>query len=130
LAQALLDSNADTLFPLDLGADFASRLVKYMQLRNFWLARMPGFLNIVYAEGTNENGTVNADEFNKFNDRRMVITIADGKPKILLNVLATTEPGRFFHRAPAESRRRCADRIWSVQSLARRDPQTRHLDCA
>lgn len=96
LAQSLLDNSEDTFIPLTLGTDFASRIVKYMQLRNYWTARLPGFLNIVYVEGANADGKPNADEFNKFNDRRIVIAIESGKPTIKLNVLATTEPGEFF----------------------------------
>lgn len=100
LAESLLDHSEDTFIPLVLGNDFASRIVRYMQLRNFWLAKLPGFLNIVYVEGTNENGVLNADEFNKFNDRRVVIGIDRGKPTIHLNTLATTEPGKFFTDNP------------------------------
>ena len=100
LAQALLDHTAESLFPLTLGTDFASRIVKYMQLRNYWLARLPGFLNLVYVEGANKNGTLNDDAFNKFNDRRLVLTIESGKPQLVFNVLATTEPGKFFTDNP------------------------------
>ena len=100
LAQSLLDHSEDTFIPMTLGNDFASRIIKYMQLRNFWIARLPGFLNIVYVEGANEDGQPNDDEFNKFNDRRLVIAIEDGKPSIKLNVLATTEPGKFFTENP------------------------------
>jgi hypothetical protein len=100
LAQSLLDNNDDTFIPLTLGSDFASRIIKYMQQKDFWFAKLPGFLNIVYIEGANDDGSLNADEFNKFNDRRIVIAIEDGKPKILFNVLATTEPGRFYTENP------------------------------
>jgi hypothetical protein len=100
LASALLNNDADSLFPLTLGNDLASRIIKYMQARNFWFARMKGMLTIVYIEGVDEDGTSNADTFNEFNDRRIVLTLEDGKPKILHNVLATTEPGRFFTMNP------------------------------
>jgi peptidoglycan hydrolase-like protein with peptidoglycan-binding domain len=100
LAQSLLQHSEDTFIPLTLGTDFASRIVKYMQLRNFWVARLPKFLTIVYVEGADESGEPNADVFNKFNDRRVVLAIENGKPKILLNVLATTEPGKFFTDHP------------------------------
>jgi hypothetical protein len=61
---------------------------------------LPGILNIVYVEGANADGKPNADEFNKFNDRRIVIGIDNGKPTIKMNVLATTEPGKFFTDNP------------------------------
>lgn len=100
LAQALLDQTAAGLFPLELGNDFASRIVKYMQLKNYWLARLPGFLNLVYVEGANKDGSLNDDAFNKFNDRRLVLTIEAGKPTLVFNVLATTEPGKFYTENP------------------------------
>lgn len=100
LAESLLDNSADGFVPLTLGNDFASRIVKYMQLRNYWVARLPGFLNIVYVEGADAGGTPNADKFNVFNDRRIVFAIADGKPQIKLNVLGTTEPGKHFTDKP------------------------------
>ncbi|WP_375444470.1 hypothetical protein [uncultured Fibrella sp.] len=103
LAQSLLDFTPDNFLPLTLGTDFASRVVKYMQLRNFWLAKLPGFLNIVYVEGAGEDGQPNADTFNKFNDRRLVISIVNGQPTLLLNALATTEPGRFYTENPENS---------------------------
>jgi len=100
LAQSLLDNSEATFIPLTLGADFASRIIKFMQLRNFWIARLPGFLNIVYVEGADADGEPNEDEFNKFNDRRIVIAIENGKPTIKMNVVATTEPGKFFTDNP------------------------------
>ncbi|MBO0929648.1 peptidoglycan-binding domain-containing protein [Fibrella aquatilis] len=103
LAQALLDASDDTFLPLTLGTDFASRVVRYMQLRNHWLAKLPGFLNIIYVEGANDDGQPNADTFNVFNDRRLVLHIQNGTPTLLLNVLATTEPGRFYTENPENS---------------------------
>lgn len=100
LAQSLLDHTEDTFLPLVLGNDFASRLVRYMQLRNYWFAKLPGFLNIVYVEGADADGAPNADTFNVFNDRRLVFRFDDGRPALLLNALATTEPGRFFTENP------------------------------
>ena len=103
LAQALLEASDDTFLPLTLGTDFASRLVRYMQLRNLWFAKLPGFLNIIYVEGANADGQPNADEFNVFNDRRLVFHIQAGKPTLLFNALATTEPGRFYTENPENS---------------------------
>jgi peptidoglycan hydrolase-like protein with peptidoglycan-binding domain len=103
LAESLLRQSEDTFLPLTLGSDFASLIIKYMQLRNFWFARLPEFLTIVYVEGADESGKPNADEFNKFNDRRIVLSIDNGKPAILLNTLATTEPGKFFTDNPENS---------------------------
>ena len=100
LAESLLDNSATSFIPLALGNDFGSRIVKYMQLRNYWIARLPGFLNIVYVEGADADGSPNADKSNIFNDRRIVFAIAGGKPEIKFNVLATTEPGKFYTEHP------------------------------
>ena len=100
LAESLLNNSEDTFLPLTLGNDLASRIIKYMQLRNYWVARLPGFLNIFYVEGADGNGNPNADRRNEFNDRRMVIAIEDGKPKIKLNVLGSTEPGDYYTDRP------------------------------
>jgi hypothetical protein len=100
LAQALLEQRADTLLPVRLGTDFVSRIIRYMQRRALWFARLPGFLNICYVEGANKDGSLNANELNKFNDRRIVFTFEGGTPRVLLNVEATTEPGRTFTLNP------------------------------
>lgn len=103
LAEALLDHSAESFLPLTLGNNFVSRIIKYMQLRNYWTARLPDFLNIVYVEGANENGSLNDDKFNVFNDRRIVFAIVNGKPEVKMNVLATTEPGDFYTENPLNS---------------------------
>jgi hypothetical protein len=102
LASSLLEETPDNLFgALDLGDDFASRIIKYMQLKDFWIARMPNFRNIVYVEGANEDGAANEDTHNHFNDRRIVFVIdKDGKPEVLLNSTATTEPGKYWTDNP------------------------------
>jgi hypothetical protein len=96
LAQALIENSSASLLPLELGSDFASRIIRYMQLKDYWIARLPKYLNIVYVEGVDADGTPNEDEPNKWNDRRIVIEIKNKKPTILNNWDATTEPGRKF----------------------------------
>ena len=100
IAKGLLLDKADTILPLRLGNDFASRMVRYMQMqkpRPFFVARLPGFLNIVYVEGADASGRQNNDAFNVFNDRRTVFHFdKNGKPVMDLNALCTTEPGKFF----------------------------------
>ncbi len=100
LAQALRDSGVDTLLPLTFGTDFASRVIKFMQLKDHWFARLPDYFNIVYVEGIDEDGSLNSDAPNQFNDRRLVIAIKDGRPTFRLNLDATTEPGDFFVNHP------------------------------
>ncbi len=57
--------------------------------------------NIVYVEGFNSNGTVNADEPNKFNDLRLVFEVNGyGEPEIIGGWEATTEPGYYYTDNP------------------------------
>ncbi|MBU6340319.1 MAG: peptidoglycan-binding protein [Bacteroidetes bacterium] len=77
-----------------LDTRFAKRVLRYMRKKGYWIARSPNACNIIYLEGVNANGSLNADEPNQWNDRRLVVRIAPGgKPEILLNQEATTEPG-------------------------------------
>ena len=101
VAKGLLTDKVDTILPLKLGSDFASRMVRYLQAKKLFVARLPGFFTIVYVEGTDENGRHNADTFNVFNDRRTVFHFdKSGRPIMDLNALCTTEPGRFFTNNP------------------------------
>lgn len=100
LADVLLTKTVEDVAPLVLGDDLASKLIKYMLLKEYWVARAPGLLNIIYVEGMNEDGTLNSDEPDKFNDVRMVISIEEGRPKLLKKWQATTEPGRVFTITP------------------------------
>jgi hypothetical protein len=82
--------------PLKLGSDIASRIVKYMQAKNYQVFTNPREYNIVYVEGINEDWSVNSDPPNQFNDRRIVIEVVDGIPKIVNHWQATTEPGKYY----------------------------------
>lgn len=59
-----------------------------------------GGLNIVYAEGSNQDLTPNADTPNRWNDRRMIIQRYGGAWHIVFNTDATTEPGKFYTNNP------------------------------
>ncbi|WP_392530456.1 peptidoglycan-binding protein [Nostoc sp. C117] len=86
--------------PLKLGNDVASKIVKYMQAKNYEVFTSPKEYNIVYLEGVNEDWTLNQDTPNQFNDRRIVIEVVDGIPKIVNHWQATTEPGRWYTYNP------------------------------
>ncbi|MCL1475267.1 peptidoglycan-binding domain-containing protein [Argonema antarcticum] len=86
--------------PLQLGNDLASRIIKYMRSKMYFVALGEKRYNIVYVEGASADGTPNADTQNEWNDRRMVIEIASGTPKIVGNWVATTEPGTFYIKHP------------------------------
>lgn len=100
LADALLTKPADEVAPLSLGDDLASTLLKYMAHKGHWIARVPGFINIVYVEGMDEDGRLNDDAPDKFNDCRLLVSIEEGRPKLLGRWQATTEPGRHFTLHP------------------------------
>lgn len=84
---------------LNLNTDFASRIVKYM-LQNKYFVAVGDRFNIVYVEGVNSDGTPNSDKLNEWNDRRIVLKITDGIPRIVGNWLATTEPGDYYTYHP------------------------------
>ncbi len=86
--------------PLKLGNDIASKIIKYMQAKNYQISTNPKEYNIVYLEGVNEDWTLNSDTPNQFNDRRIVIEIEDGVPKIVNHWQATTEPGKYYTYNP------------------------------
>jgi len=65
--------------PLDL----AAAIVAAMQRKGYIIDTQPGEINIVYVEGLNEDGTVNDDAADKWNDLRVVIGFEGDKPVIL-----------------------------------------------
>lgn len=72
---------------------FEDRIWAYMESQGYAIAQNPGEINIIYVEGANEDGTLNDNKSNEFNDRRIVLTVTDGRPKIIGNWLATVNPG-------------------------------------
>lgn len=63
------------------------------------LSQNPGEVNIVYLEGTNLDGSLNANLPNLWNDVRLVLGWSNG-PFIVDKWLATTEPGKFYTENP------------------------------
>ena len=80
--------------------DLASRIVRYMQAKEYQIFTLPLTYNIVYLEGCNADGTLNSDAPNWFNDRRLVLSAEGNRPKILGNWEATTEPGNHYTQHP------------------------------
>ena len=85
---------------LNLSNDLASRIIKYMLAKGYYVDRKIGEYNIIYIEGMNPNGTLNSDKPNSFNDLRLVIQIVDKTPKITDIWEATTEPGNHYTDNP------------------------------
>jgi hypothetical protein len=88
---------------------FIEKIVAYMRYAGYKIYDQPGELNIVYVEGANEDGSNNPDEWDRYNDRRIVLTFEDEmvlpmrmtdplsyykKPITLYNKECTTEPGK------------------------------------
>ncbi|PJE45249.1 MAG: hypothetical protein CUR32_01215 [Flavobacterium sp.] len=72
-----------------------------MESKNYTVFTKAGEKNIVYLEGVNKNGTVNADEPNHFNDLRLVFGFNSlDEPEILGAWEATTEPGYYYTDNP------------------------------
>lgn len=85
----------------DQSTRLAKRILRFMHKKGYWIARAPDMFNIVYVEGMDPNGLPNQDRFNEWNDRRIVIRIAPGgRPEMIVNDQATTEPGRFYTLNP------------------------------
>ncbi|MCC5640046.1 peptidoglycan-binding protein [Nostoc sp. CHAB 5844] len=101
-AKELIETKADELPKpaLKLGNDIASRIVKYMLAQNYQVFTGPKEYNIVYVEGMDGDWSLNSDAPNGFNDRRIVIEVVNGVPKIVDHWQATTEPGRYYTLNP------------------------------
>ena len=68
------------------------------------LCPLNGALNIVYIEGLNQDGTLNADEPNRWNDLRLLIAFENEGWVIKHNAVATTEPGDYYTLNPTNAK--------------------------
>jgi GH24 family phage-related lysozyme (muramidase) len=100
-AESLLKASLTDFQPaLHLGNDLASRIIKYMKAKNYYIFTGEQRYNIVYVEGMNSDGTLNDDLPNHFNDARMVIECKAGEPKIVKSWDGTSEPGDYYTFTP------------------------------
>ncbi|MBW4607350.1 MAG: hypothetical protein KME22_09010 [Hassallia sp. WJT32-NPBG1] len=81
-------------------ADLATKIIEYMRKKNYVLFDQPREYNIIYLEGVNEDGSLNNDTPNEFNDRRIVIDFINDCPRIVNHWQATTEPGGYYTYHP------------------------------
>ncbi len=109
LSQVLASGRVDVIPPViwddktndDDATRLAKRIVRAMHSQGYWIARGPNRFNIIYVEGFNEDGSINDNAIDDWNDRRMVIYIDEqGIPRMRLNMACTTEPGIFFTLHP------------------------------
>lgn len=84
--------------------DLAQALVDAMKRKGYALDTGHGQVNIIYVEGLNEDGTLNDDAPDKWNDLRVVLGFDGDKPVILGRWVATTEPGRYYTEHPINSK--------------------------
>ncbi|AUB37498.1 Peptidoglycan-binding [Nostoc flagelliforme CCNUN1] len=89
--------------PLKFGSDLASRILKYMQDKDYQISSNKQEYNIIYVEGINADGSLNNDAPNEFNDQRIVIEVVNGVPKIVGQWQATSEPGSYYTYHPMNS---------------------------
>lgn len=76
------------------------KIIKYMEANNYKLATGAGEKNIIYIEGMNSDGTLNADTPNHFNDLRLLLGFDKGVLTIEGCWEATTEPGYYYTDNP------------------------------
>src|SRR5262249_36308622 len=97
-------SGGDDETPFKLGDDLASRIVKAMMKNGYTVDAAPGYVNIVYVEGMDPNGSANANRPNEFNDLRLCIAFDGKTPKIIGLWEATTEPSRHWTLRPMNAK--------------------------
>ncbi|MBZ9814748.1 peptidoglycan-binding domain-containing protein [Mesorhizobium sp. CA7] len=83
-------------------ASWFDKVISYMKAQNYFICRHPDCKNIVYLEGVNPDGTLNDDAPNKFNDLRIVFSVAaNGHPAFENSIWeGTTEPGKYWTIQP------------------------------
>ena len=86
--------NTSELIPLQLGTDFASRLIKYMMNKQYYVPRGDKRYSIVYVQGLSENFQLITNTPDGWNDQRIILEIPNnGVPRIVNHWVATTDPG-------------------------------------
>lgn len=68
------------------------------------LCPLNGAVNIVYIEGLNQGGSLNADQPNRWNDLRLLLTFDGTNWQIVHNAVATTEPGDYYTLHPTNTK--------------------------
>lgn len=70
------------------------KLTNYIQSKDCKVFTNVNEYNIVYIEGMNLDGSLNNDQFNLWNDLRIVYSFINNEPKLDFIQVATTEPGK------------------------------------
>lgn len=97
--------------------NFAKALVNHMQDKGYKVFEGSKKFNLIHIEGMDLDGTANADQFDRWNDLRLIFEIAsDGSMAIVGKWIATTEPGAYYTYNPMN--RKGAARIALAQFTA------------
>ena len=97
----------------------AEKILAYMRHKGYTVCNGPGEYNIVYLEGADADGRPNADTIDVWNDRRLLIRHdTDGTARMVLNAMATTEPGLAATHSTAARKRGGVARIAIGQHTA------------
>ena len=72
------------------------RVIGYMAKKGYFICRHPDCKNIIYVEGVDPDGKLNAQTPNTFEDLRIVFSIQPNGVPVMQPWVATTEPGRFY----------------------------------
>lgn len=100
IAAALLDDAP--AFPLRPGPDLAGRVVAAMLRRGDWVSRHPDCITVVYVQGMDPDGRPNGARPDAFDDARLAIRVADGRPVLAGAWEATARAGRPSVEQPLE----------------------------
>lgn len=101
IAKELINTNPkDLIKGYKLNGDLATRVLMFYSDRSFKVATGKDECNIFYLEGMNRDGSLNNNDRFRWNDRRCIMKIVDGVPKITGNWLATSDPGEYYWNNP------------------------------
>jgi lysozyme family protein len=89
-----------TSVPIVKPRTLAERIIAYCEEKGYKIDRGVGEKNIIYVEGMYRDGRLNNDEFNVWNDSRLLIEFKNSKPEIVGAWEATTEPGQYYTMSP------------------------------
>ncbi|TDR89777.1 peptidoglycan-binding protein [Enterovirga rhinocerotis] len=90
----------NALPPVARTGEWIDSVIACMQRQGYFICRDPDGVNIVYVEGMDDRGILNADRPNEFNDVRLVFSLDEaGRPEATA-WLATSEPGDFYTVQP------------------------------
>ncbi len=95
IARTLLNPNQPLPDIRPSGA-WIDRVIGYMVNKGYFICRHPDCKNIIYVEGVDPDGKLNAQTPNTFEDLRVVFSIQPNGVPVMQSWVGTTEPGRYY----------------------------------